>query len=65
MHNVPYVGHPGYQKLIAVVRSQYFFPGMKKEVANYISICLKGHKVKTEHRHLVGPLHPFPILEWK
>jgi hypothetical protein len=26
MHNVPYVGHPGYQKSIAVVRSQYFWP---------------------------------------
>jgi hypothetical protein len=37
MHNVPYVGHPGYHKTIAVVRSQYFWPGMKKEVANYIA----------------------------
>jgi hypothetical protein len=26
MHNVPYVGHPRYQKLIAVVRGQYFWP---------------------------------------
>jgi hypothetical protein len=30
MHNVPYVGHPRYQKTIAVVRSQYFWPRMKK-----------------------------------
>ena len=30
MHNVPYVGSPVYQKTIAVVRSQYFWPGMKK-----------------------------------
>jgi hypothetical protein len=34
MHNVPYVGHPGYQKTIAVVRRQYFWPGMKRKVAN-------------------------------
>jgi hypothetical protein len=26
MHNVPYDRHPGYQKTIAVVRSQYFWP---------------------------------------
>jgi hypothetical protein len=26
MHNVPYVGHPGYHKTIVVVRSQYFWP---------------------------------------
>jgi hypothetical protein len=30
MHNVPYVGHPGYQKTIATVKSQYYWPGMKK-----------------------------------
>jgi hypothetical protein len=47
MHNVSYVGHPGYQKTIATVRSQYFWPGMKKEVANYIAKCLECQKVKT------------------
>jgi hypothetical protein len=48
MHNVPYVGHPGYHKSIAVVRrSQYFWLGMKKEVANYISRCPECQKVKT------------------
>jgi hypothetical protein len=25
MHNVPYVGHPGYQKTIAIVKSQYYW----------------------------------------
>jgi hypothetical protein len=30
MHNVPYVGHLGYQKTIGVVKSQYYWPGMKK-----------------------------------
>jgi len=24
MHNVPYARHPGYQKIIVIVRSQYF-----------------------------------------
>ena len=47
MHNVPYVEHPRYQKTIAAVRSQYFWPRMKKEVANYIARCLECQKVKT------------------
>ena len=47
MHNVPYVEHPGYHKIIAAVRSQYFWPRMKKEVANYIVRCLEFQKVKT------------------
>jgi hypothetical protein len=36
MHNMSYVGHLGYHKTIAVVRNQYFWPGMKKEVFDYI-----------------------------
>jgi hypothetical protein len=30
MHNIPYVGHSGYHKSTTVVRSQYFWHGMKK-----------------------------------
>jgi hypothetical protein len=40
MHNVPYVRHPGYQKIIVAVKRQYFWPDMKKEVVDYIAICL-------------------------
>jgi hypothetical protein len=36
MHDVPYVGHPVYQKMIAVVRNQFFWMGMKKDVVDYI-----------------------------
>ena len=37
MHDVPYVGHTSYQKTITEVRSQFFWPGMKKDVVDYIS----------------------------
>ena len=37
MHDVPYVGHPGYQKTITTVRSQLFWSGMKKDVVDYIT----------------------------
>jgi hypothetical protein len=30
MHNVAYVGHPGYQKTVVAVKSHYFWPSMKK-----------------------------------
>jgi hypothetical protein len=36
MHNVPYVEHLGYQKKIAAVSSQLFWPGIKKDVVDYI-----------------------------
>ena len=41
IHQAPYSGHPGYQKTIATTRKHYFFPGMKKDMAEYISRCMK------------------------
>jgi hypothetical protein len=65
MHNVTYVGHPGYQKTVAAVKRHYFWPGMKKEVVEYIARCMECQKVKAEHRHPAGLLQPLPIPEWK
>jgi hypothetical protein len=65
MHNVPYVGHPGYQKTIAVVKNQYYWPSMKKENDKFIAKFLACQKVKAKHIHPASLLHPLPILEWK
>jgi hypothetical protein len=65
MHNVPYVGHPRYHKTIAAVKSQYYWLGMKKEVVDFIAICLECQKVKAEDRHLASYTQPLPIPEWK
>jgi hypothetical protein len=63
MHNVPYVGHPGYQKTITVVKNQSYWPGMKRYIVEYIANCIECQKVKAEHRKPIGLPHPFPILE--
>jgi hypothetical protein len=65
MHNVPYVGHPGYQKTVATFKSHYFWLGMKRDMAEYITRCMECQKVKDEHRHPAGLLQPLPIPEWK
>jgi hypothetical protein len=65
MHNVPYVRHPGYQKTIVAVRTQFFWLRMKKDVSYYISICMECQGVKGEHRHPTGLLQPLQILENK
>jgi hypothetical protein len=54
MHNVTYVGHPGYQKTVATVKSHYLWPGMKKKIVEYIARCMECQKVKAEHRHPTG-----------
>ena len=41
IHQTPYSSHPGYHKTISTARKQYFWPGMKKDMAEYISRCMK------------------------
>jgi hypothetical protein len=56
LQKVEYVGHPGYHKIEAIVKSHYFWPGMKKEISYYIARCMECQKVKDEHRHPTGLL---------
>jgi hypothetical protein len=46
MHNVPYEGHPGYHKIVATFKSHYFWLGMKKEIAEYITRCMEFRRLK-------------------
>jgi hypothetical protein len=65
IHNLPYVGHLGYQKQITTVRSQFFWPRMKRDVVDYITRCMECQRLKVEHRHPTGLLQPLPIPENK
>ena len=44
---------------------KYFWPGMKKDMDEYISKCMKCQQVKVEHQHPVGLLQPLPVPNWK
>ena len=65
IHQALYSGHPGYQNMIEIVRKPYFWPRMKKDMAEYISRCMKCQHVKVEHQHPASLFQPFPIPEWK
>jgi hypothetical protein len=65
LHKRPYTGHPGYQKMITATRKQFYWPGLKKDIANYLAKCIECQQVKAEHRHPAGLLQPLPIPEWK
>ena len=41
VHKSPYSGHPGYQKMIRMLRKYNFQPNMKNEVAEYIAKCIE------------------------
>ena len=65
IHQAPYSGHPGYQKKVAITRKKYFWPGMKRDMAKYISRFMKCQQVKVEHQHHAGLLQPLPVPGWK
>jgi hypothetical protein len=37
LHKKPYSGHPGYQKMITATRKQFYWPGLKKDIAKYLA----------------------------
>ncbi|GJY06390.1 putative reverse transcriptase domain-containing protein [Tanacetum coccineum] len=48
-HKSKYSVHPGADKMYYDLRDMYWWPGMKKDVALYVSKCLTCLKVKAEH----------------
>ena len=65
LHKRPYSGHSRYQKMITMIKKDFFSPKMKKEVAEYLAQCIECQQVKAEHQHPAGLLQPLPIPEWK
>jgi hypothetical protein len=61
LHKRPYSSHPGYQKMITTTRRQFYWPRMKKDIAEYLAKCIECQQFKAEHRHPAGLLQPLPI----
>ncbi|GKC24049.1 putative reverse transcriptase domain-containing protein [Tanacetum coccineum] len=64
-HKTRYSVHPGADKMYHDIRDMYWWPGMKKDIAIYVSNCLTCLKVKAEHQRPSGLLQQPEIPEWK
>ncbi|OAY81215.1 Transposon Ty3-G Gag-Pol polyprotein [Ananas comosus] len=64
-HRAPYTVHPGSTKMYKDLKLTYWWPGMKKEVADFVAKCLTCQQVKAEHRLPAGKLQSLPIPVWK
>nr|GEW87900.1 retrotransposon protein, putative, Ty3-gypsy subclass [Tanacetum cinerariifolium] len=64
-HKLKYFVHPGADKMYYDLRDRYWWPGMKKDIAVYVSMCLTCLKVKAEHQRSSGLLQQPEIPEWK
>ncbi|GKD68199.1 putative reverse transcriptase domain-containing protein [Tanacetum coccineum] len=64
-HTLKYHVHPGADKMYYDLRDLYWWSGMKKDIARYVSKCLRRSKIKAEHQKPSGLLQQPKILKWK
>ncbi|GJR92994.1 putative reverse transcriptase domain-containing protein [Tanacetum coccineum] len=64
-HTSRYSIHPGADKMYYDLRDLYWWPGMKRDVVEYVSRCLTCSKIKAEHQKPSGLLQQPGIPEWK
>ncbi|GJT07619.1 putative reverse transcriptase domain-containing protein [Tanacetum coccineum] len=64
-HKSKYSVHPGADKMYYDLRDMYWWPGMKRDIATYVSECLTCAKVKAEHQRPLSLLQQPEIPEWK
>ena len=57
--------HPGGNKLYHDLRELYWWPGLKREVTEFVGKCLTCQQVKAEHQFPSGLLQPVKIPLWK
>jgi hypothetical protein len=64
-HESRFTVHPGSTKMYRDLREFYWWPKMKKEIAEYVTGCSVCQQVKIEHKKPAGPLQPLLIPQWK
>jgi hypothetical protein len=64
-HESRFATHPESTKLYQDLKECYWWPDMKKDVAEYVAKCGVCQQVKVEHQKPAGPLQPLLIPQWK
>jgi len=61
IHDSTLATHLGSAKMYRDLKPFYWWLGMKKDIADFITCCLTCQKVNTEHQRPGGLLQPLPI----
>ena len=64
-HNSILSIHPGSTKMYMDLKTQYWWPGLKRYCAKYVSECDVCRRVKAVHQKPSGLLQPLKPPEWK
>jgi hypothetical protein len=60
-HDAPMAGHLGREKTLELLSRNYYWPGMRSFVNEYVRTCDTCARNKTSRHAPYGPLHPLPI----
>ncbi|GKD21855.1 retrotransposon protein, putative, ty3-gypsy subclass [Tanacetum coccineum] len=64
-HSSPFSIHPGSIKMYRDLKHNFWWNGMKHDVARFVAKCLTCQQVKIKHQRTSGLLQPLDILTWK
>ncbi|RVW89330.1 Transposon Ty3-I Gag-Pol polyprotein [Vitis vinifera] len=64
-HRAKYTIHPGNTKMYQDLKRQFWWSGMKRDIAQFVANFQICQQVKAEHQRPAGLLQPLPIPEWK
>jgi hypothetical protein len=64
-HESTYSIHPGGNKMYHDIKATYWWYGMKRDIAKYVSLCDTAQRVETKHQRHAGLLQPLQVPEWK
>jgi len=57
------VGYPRQQRMMELLKQNYWWPGLKKDVKKYVQGCFKCQQNKIQHQKKLGELHPLEISQ--
>jgi hypothetical protein len=60
-HDAKYSGHLGFKKTYDLLHRHYWWPGMRKDVQNYVQTCESCQRNKSNTHAPAGPLQPLPV----
>ncbi|GJZ19794.1 retrotransposon protein, putative, ty3-gypsy subclass [Tanacetum coccineum] len=64
-HSSPFSIHPGSTKMYRDLKQNFWWNGMKHDVARFVEKCLTCQQVKIKHQRASGLLQPLDIPTWK
>ena len=65
VHCSTYAMHPYNTKMYETIEENYWWLGMKREIAKFVSKCLVYQQVKRKHKKPARIFQPLPIPKWK